>query len=61
MALVAAEVVRAPLVSMGPPIIGDASFDLYAYGTFLLIPLFYFLALPSNLAREPSSAGAFAS
>lgn len=61
MALVAAEVVRAPLVSMGPPIIGAASFDLYAYGAFALVPLFYFLAIPRNLVREPSSARAPAS
>lgn len=49
MALVAAEVVRAPLVSMGPLFIGEATFDLYSYGAFLLVPLFYYLALPGWL------------
>jgi hypothetical protein len=49
MALVAAEVVRAPAISFGPQFLGEATFDLYSFGPFLLVPLIYFLAVPSWL------------
>lgn len=52
MALVAVEVVRAPAISFGPPFMGDATFDLYSFGPFLLIPLVYFLAMPDWLKRD---------
>ena len=52
MALVAAEVVRAPAISFGPQFLGDATFDFYAFGSFLLVPLCYFLSLPDWLKRE---------
>ena len=54
MALVAAEVVRAPAVSFGPQFLGDATFDFYSFGPFLLIPLIYFLALPDWI-KQPAA------
>ncbi|MEM6859087.1 MAG: hypothetical protein AAF559_14580, partial [Pseudomonadota bacterium] len=59
MALVAAEVVRAPAVSFGPQFLGDATFDFYAFGSFLLVPLCYFLSLPTWLkarTTQPEAA-----
>ena len=57
MALVASEVVRAPLQSFGPPFLGEATFQIYAFGPFLLVPLFYYLAMPGWL-KTPSSEDA---
>lgn len=55
MALVAAEVVRAPAISFGPQFLGDATFDLYSFGPFLLVPLIYFLAIPGWLKTKQGS------
>ncbi|MEO1729351.1 MAG: bL34 family ribosomal protein [Pseudomonadota bacterium] len=52
MAVVSAEVVRAPLVSLGPPFLGERTFDFYSFGPFLLIPLIYFLARPEWLKGQ---------
>lgn len=54
MAIAAAEVVRAPLISFGPPIGPDGAFTfpLYFFGPFLLIPLVYFLAMPAWVKRR---------
>lgn len=49
MALVTAEVVRAPAISLGPQFLGDATFDFYSFGPFLLVPLVYYLAMPAWL------------
>lgn len=47
MALAAAETVRAPLISFGPPVLGEATGALYFFGPFLLIPVIYFAAMPA--------------
>lgn len=49
MALAAAETVRAPLISFGPPLGADGllSFPVYFFGPFLLIPIIYTLAMPA--------------
>lgn len=54
MAIAGAEVVRAPLLSFGPPIgaEGALSFPLYFFGPFLLIPLIYYLAMPTWVKRR---------
>jgi len=57
MALVMAEVVRAPLQSFGPPFLGEEhSFQFYAFAPMLLIPVFYYLARP-NWLRPGSNGG----
>ncbi|MEO0463920.1 MAG: hypothetical protein AAF127_12370 [Pseudomonadota bacterium] len=54
MALVCAEVVRAPLQSFGPPFLGEEhSFQLYAFAPLLLVPIFYGLARPEWLRPLP--------
>ncbi|MEM6494627.1 MAG: hypothetical protein AAF650_09635 [Pseudomonadota bacterium] len=62
MAIVCAEVVRAPLQSFGPPFLGEEhSFQFYAFAPMLLIPVFYFVARPNWLkpqASAPTSAQA---
>ena len=55
MALVAAEVVRAPAISFGPPFLGDATFDFYSFGPFALVPLFYFASLPQWLKNDKAA------
>ena len=45
MAVAASEVLRAPLMSFGPPL-GALTFPVYFVGPFLLVPLIYFLAMP---------------
>lgn len=45
MAVVASEVVRAPLMSFGPDL-GAITFPLYFMGPFWIIPLVYFFAMP---------------
>lgn len=46
MAVVATEVVRAPLMSFGPPFLGPNTTALYMFGPYMLIPLIYFATLP---------------
>ncbi|MBI1402813.1 MAG: hypothetical protein GC147_06345 [Porphyrobacter sp.] len=64
MALAVTEVVRAPLISFGPPLGEDGilSFPVYFFGPFFLIPLIYFLAMPAWLKSgeaggEPQLSG----
>ncbi len=52
MAVACVEVVRAPAISFGPQFLGEATFDLYSFGPYLLVPVFYFLALPDWLKQE---------
>ncbi|MEO1048574.1 MAG: hypothetical protein AAFW59_09635 [Pseudomonadota bacterium] len=53
MAIVCAEVVRAPLQSFGPAFLGEEhSFQFYAFAPMLLIPVFYFLARPDWLKPD---------
>jgi hypothetical protein len=51
MALAVTEVLRAPLISFGPPLGAEGllSFPVYFFGPFLLIPAIYFLAMPDWL------------
>ncbi len=58
MAVVCAEVVRAPLQSFGPPFLGEEhSFQFYAFAPMVLIPLFYFAARPDWLKpAQPAPA-----
>ncbi len=56
MAVACIEVVRAPAISFGPQFLGDATFDFYSFGPYLLVPAFYFLALPDWLKREEAKA-----
>lgn len=58
MAVAGAEVVRAPLMSFGPPIGPDGALTipLYFFGPFLLIPLIYFLAMPNWVKRRDAPA-----
>jgi hypothetical protein len=51
MALAAAETVRAPLISFGPPIFGELTGAIYFVGPFLLIPLIYYGAMPLWVKR----------
>ena len=56
MAIVCAEVVRAPLQSFGPPFLEEEhSFQFYAFAPMLLIPVFYFFARPDWL--NPNAGG----
>ena len=57
MAIAAAEVVRAPLLSFGVPIglDGSGAFLLYFFGPFLLIPLIYFFAMPAWVKRREAA------
>ena len=54
MSLAVTEVVRAPLISFGPPLgaEGFLSFPVYFFGPFLLIQAIYFLAMPDWLKFE---------
>ena len=54
MAIAGAEVVRAPLISFGPPLgpEGVFSFPLYFFGPFFLIPLIYYFAMPSWIRSQ---------
>lgn len=51
MALAVTEILRAPLISFGPPLGADGllSFPVYFFGPFFLIPAIYFLAMPQWL------------
>lgn len=51
MSLAAAETVRAPLISFGPPVLGEMTGVLYFFGPFLLIPIIYFGAMPAWVRR----------
>lgn len=52
MALAAAETVRAPLISFGPPIFGEATGAVYFFGPFIIIPLIYFGAMPDWIRKS---------
>ena len=51
MAVVATEVVRAPLMSFGPPFLGPNTTALYMFGPYLLVPIVYFATLPAWVKR----------
>lgn len=59
MALAVTEVVRAPLISFGPPLGAEGllSFPVYFFGPFVLIPVIYFLAMPDWLKSEGNDRG----
>lgn len=56
MALAASETVRAPLISFGPPLLGDFTVPVYFLGPFLLIPAIYLLAMPDWVKRGEARA-----
>lgn len=60
MSLVAAEVVRAPLMSLGPQIAGDATLPIYFFGSFLLVPVIYLLAMPDWVKSDRDPPGGLA-
>lgn len=47
MAIVATEVVRAPLMSFGPPIFGELTGSFYMFAPYVLVPLIYYGAMPA--------------
>lgn len=47
MAIVATEVVRAPLMSFGPQFLGELTGSLYMFGPYALVPLIYYGAMPT--------------
>lgn len=59
MSLAVTEVLRAPLISFGPPLGAEGllSFPVYFFGPFLLIPAIYFLAMPTWLKPEDHDPG----